>query len=277
MIKYQTVINMYLFNFEFSFNLSTIIAFLIGIVSGIILLVLIYTLYVLITLNKKEVNITCSDLNNDRIEVEEQIKKAQIKFLKIRKENKDISLEIFKYLLVDLMNDVAKIYYPNSEHPLSELTIKELILLSQYLSEKVESILDHFGLRFMKKIKMSSVIDILNMKRTIDHNNLIQATKKISNFSSKLWSLINFLNPVMWIKRGIINPSINLITKKICLLVISTVGIETYHIYSKQAFLDPILDKDIEKLIKTIEEEQDNTSNHDLIKKVETVKKKVKI
>lgn len=261
---------------EFSFNLATILAFIAGIFSGIILFIALYTLYVVTLINKNEIVIQTRDIKTE--EIEEKIKNSQERFLKYRRAHQEITFEIFKQILFDLTNDIAGLYYPESKHPLSELTIKELILLDQYLIEKIENILDKVGLKFLKKIKISLLLNILNMKKNIDRNNVIKASRKIGNFSSKLWSLINFLNPVMWIKRGIINPSINLITKKIFLSVIDTVGKETYHVYSKQAFLDPVLDQEVEKLIEIIESShEENDDNQILSKEKKDNKRKVRL
>ena len=255
MLKLSLGENMYLVNFEFTFNFGSVIAFLMGIVSGIILFVLIYLLWSLIYLKKQEV--VLDDINSDvsTEQVDELIKQSQTKFLQVKKETGEISFDSLRSISFELMNNIASLYYPESKHPLSELTIKELILLDQYLVEKVDNLLSKFPLKVFKKVRMNKIISLLNMKKTIDSNSVIQAGKKIGNFSGKLWALLNFLNPYQWIKRGIYNPSVNFIIKKICLVLIATIGQETYHIYSKQAFLDPVLDKDIEKLIQVIEQQ----------------------
>ncbi len=268
---------MILFKIEFTFNLASILAFLTGIVSGVILFVLCYSLYFLVNLKKQEVNINDITKNISVDQIKEEIKKSQTEFLRIRKENHQITFDSFREICLELMNTIASLYYPNSKHPLSELTIKEMILLDQYLMTKLEKLLSHVGLKFVKKIKVSRIIDLLNMKKTIDNNSVIQATKNISSFSSKFFAIINFINPVMWIKRGIVNPSINYLSKKICLHAIAIVGQETYHVYSKQAFLDPVLDQEIEELINIIEKENNPEKDIKNETKKSKTKKKVKI
>lgn len=244
---------MVLFKLEFTFNLTSIIALLSGIVSGVLLTILFYFLYILLTLKKQEVNL--HDINNnittDQINLE--IKQAQTTFLKTKKEKGQISFDTLREICFNLMNDIASLYYPNSKHPLTELTFKEMILLDEYLVNKLDNLLNKVGLKSLKKMRVSKALEILNMKKSIDNNPVVKTTKNVSSFSSKFFSIINVINPAMWIKRGIVTPSINFIIKKICLLVISTVGQETYHIYSKQAFLDPVMDQEVEELIKIIE------------------------
>lgn len=263
----------------FEINLGSILVFLGGIVSGAILTILIYLLCIVSSINKQEVIITNRTNDISKEEIVKIIEDHQKEFLKIRKEKGEITFDSLKNVTLDLMTVIAKHYYPESKNPLSELTIKELILLDKYLVEKLESILDKVGLRFLKKLKMSTILNILNMKKTIDNNSVVKVTKNVSRFSGKIWTLLNILNPITWIKKGIINPSINLITKKICLLIIASVGEETYRIYSKQAFLDPLLDKEVEALIEIIEKEHDpqliQIESHTPIKTIKS-KKKIK-
>ena len=240
-------------NLDFTINLGSLFAYLGGIASGIVLFILIYFLYVMVYLKKQEVRISSLSQEIDQKQIEVEIKIAQMKFLEQKKELGEINVEVLKEVSLELMNSIAKLYYPESKRPLGELTIKEILLLDQYLVDKIDDILNKFGIKFSKKVKLNTIINILNMKKNIDNNNVVKATKKFGKFTSNLLVVLNFINPVMWFKKGIITPTTNLIIKKICLLVIATVGYETYHVYSKQAFLDPVLDNELEKLISIIE------------------------
>ena len=152
MLKLSLGENMYLVNFEFTFNFGSVVAFLMGIVSGIILFVLIYLLWSLIYLKKQEV--VLDDINSDvsTEQVDELIKQSQTKFLQVKKETGEISFDSLRSISFELMNNIASLYYPESKHPLSELTIKELILLDQYLVEKVDNLLSKFPLKVFKKV-----------------------------------------------------------------------------------------------------------------------------
>lgn len=244
---------MQLINIDFTFNLGSLLAYLGGIISGVVLFVLFYFLYVMIYLKKQEIQISSKATNISKNQIDTEIKNSQMKFLEIKKELSEVNLDTLKDVCIELMNNIAALYYPESKRPLGELTIKELLLLDQYLVEKIENILNKFGLKFTKKVKFNTIINILNMKKNIDNNNVVKATKKVGKVTSNVISVLNIINPVVWFKKGIYAPAINLIIKKICLLVIATVGYETGHVYSKQAFLDPVLDEEMENLIKTIE------------------------
>ena len=71
--------------------------------------------------------------------------------------------------------------------------------------------------------------------------------------------MLNAINPVVWVKKLIINPSINLITKQIILKLIQQIGQETYNVYSKQAFIDQDADEDIDAIIRNYETKENDT------------------
>ncbi len=250
----------FMINIEFTFNLASVLAFIAGLISGMILVFLFYLLWVLIYLKKQEVILHSPDEKVDPQLVKDEIAKAEKRFLLERKENHAVEFDTYKSICLDLIESIASLYYPKSPHPIGELTVKELMLLDRYLLEKLEDLLNKVSLRTLKKVKINKLLSLLNMKRTIDTNPVIQTTKQITDFSGKLLSVVHFINPVVWIKRGIVNPSIRLIGKKICLIVIATIGQETYHIYSKQAFLDPLTDEDIEKLAEILSAPQENSA-----------------
>ncbi len=255
------VVRVFLFNIEFTFNLASVLAFVAGVLSGMILIVLIYVLWVLIYLKKQEVILHSQNDKVDPRLVKEEIAKAEKRFLIERKENRSVEFSAFKGICLDLIEGIASLYYPESPHPIGELTVKELMLLDEYLLEKLDDLLNKVTLRPLKKVKINQLLSLLNMKRTLDSNPVVQTTKHITDFSGKLLSVVHFVNPVVWIKRGIVNPSIRLIGKKICLIAIATIGQETYHIYSKQAFLAPLTDEDIEKLAEILRAPQENVQD----------------
>lgn len=211
----------------------------------------------MIYLNKKEINLHSNSDNITEEDIKNEIKKSQDKFLELKKTYGVITLESLKDVSIELVGNIAKLYYPDSKQPIAELTIKELILLDKYLIEKIENLLNGIGFKFVKKIRLKRFISILNMKQSLDKSNVVKATKKVGKFTSGILFVLNFINPYKWIHLGVIKPTMNVIVNKICLLCISYIGEETCHIYSKQAFLDPVLDEDIEKLIQVIEEDSE--------------------
>lgn len=244
-----------LIDFKLEINISTIIAFVSGIIVGMILLFLIYVLSCLKSIRKKRIIIS-KEINNIKEEdIKNLIDNAKSQFKIKCKENHTVTFENLRQIVLSLINQVAFRFYPNSKTPLAELTIDELILLDRYMTNKIDDLLSKRGLRLIKKFKISTFLRIINTKNKVENTKVVKSMKekKIDKVLSTLWSIGHILNPVTWIKKIIVNPTINMLVKKVCLVVISIAGEETYQIYSKKAFLNE--DEEKEELLALIEED----------------------
>ncbi len=240
---------------EFNINIWVIFAFLTGIIAGALLIVVIYLLIVTSKIHKSSVIITDTS-NVKKEEIEEDIRDAQEDFLKVRKIKNEISWDDYLDINITLMKRIASRFYPESKKPLGELTLQECLLLDEYLVNKLNELLNTFGLKHFRKMKVNQIISLVNTSKKVTSNKLVKKGAK----AAKILSFINVINPVTWINKGIVEPTINFMIKKILLMLIASVGQETYHIYSKDAFLDEVSEEEVDNIIKAIElsKEQDN-------------------
>ena len=77
---------------------------------------------------------------------------------------------------------------------------------------------------------------------------------KIKPVAKGLWTALNFLNPVYWVKKLMFDIPYNMIVNKISSTIIEVIGVETSNIYSKKAFKEEDIEtnkaiKEIEKMI----------------------------
>ena len=236
------------------FNFASIIAFLTGILSGAILLFLIYVFHVVRYLRKKDEIRVPFDASVNIATVQEISNKYQDKYKQIISKKSGIDFKLFKELNYDVMVEVASLYYPDSKNPLSELTINEIKELDHQLLDQVDKLLSKFGLKFLGDVKLSKLITLVNAKKTIEENVVVKKTKGLQRVSKLIWNTINIINPLMWIKKGVINPSISVLTNKICLYVIDMVAIKTNNIYSGEQFIQDLTDEENQKFIECVQD-----------------------
>ena len=225
---------------KFEINIFSLVAFLAGIFAGFCLLGLIYIFSCLKSLKKKEIKINNNLKNISKEDINQIILKYQEMFTDEKRRRKSIPFDYFKLSIIDMINEIAALFYPNSKHPLMELSIDELILLNRYITDKVNSLFNNNGLKVFRTIKMSTIAKLVETKSAIDNSALYKAArryrfKKIGNF---FLSIVNIINPYFWLKKFVINPTINHMINKICLMCYSIAAEETYYIYSKQAFIE---------------------------------------
>lgn len=214
-------------------SLTSILSLIIGIVFGIIIIFLIYMLNVIKAINEEETALTNEDEN--QILISEKLNQE----LSLFKKNKNSTIaECISDLIKrneEMTNFVTKTLYPLSENPKLEITVKEAIELSRHISKRVDDLLEKKPLRILKKLKITQIIKITLIKKTIDNNFIMRFNKKlkISQKFGIIKGILNFINPVYWIRKILMNTIIIFMVRKICLKVISVVTIETYNVYSK--------------------------------------------
>lgn len=218
------------------FDWSLIIGFLCGIATGFIILFLIYLLYVLFNIKKKNKII----LSKEEITKEEAIKRINRTKLAF-KEKKLRGTKSINYtynLCAKLIEDTATDFFPNSKHPIFELTIDELLELMTYIRNRIDEMLDYKGISLLRKLRISTILNLADTKKIIEENEIVKATKKYRLKSS--WQaakkVINLINPLWWAKKLVIDGTFNILLNKMCIVVIGIVGEETYKIYSKKVF-----------------------------------------
>ena len=253
------------------FNFSILISFLLGIVLGVIIAVLIYLILVLSTMNKNKKVFKPQVENVDSNEIIALIEEAKKEFKdeRLRSDTPYVSyaIDISKKMIYE----IAHKFYPKSKRPLFEISIDEAFMLFNYISNRLDELLDHKGLRFLKKFKISFIVGLYDVKEDLNENDIIKATKKykLKNAFNAAKNALNIINPVYWIRKYVTSKAINIILKKLCVVMISVAGEETYKIYSKSIYntldeidtgVDDLID-DLDETVKKSEEDFDKNDN----------------
>lgn len=226
--------------FEIDFNIGSLLIFLAGIGFGLILFGLLYLYFTLRTLKDKKYYVDSKlEYVVKENEIKNIIKYHQDKYLIQRKdENKDIAGRAMKDALSNVVLDIATKYFPDSKRPLLELSIDELIMLMRYITDRVDKLLGHRGIRILRKVKLSTIMNIVDKSIKVNNTQAVQVAKKykVGKIVKTGGMILNVLNPFYWIKKGTTKLVTATLYKKIMLIIISIAGEETYKIYSKQAF-----------------------------------------
>ena len=237
----------------FNIDFSTIISFLLGVVMGFIILLLVYALAVISSIRTKNfiAKTEADDLTTQ--EVKDMVAQTQ-KAYKDKTLRKDLSRINYCYSLSrDLAYGIAVRFYPASNHPFLELSINELTMLTGYITSRVDEILNHRGIRMLRKLKISTIVNLSSKTKDIEESKAFQTTKTISENLNKAKYVLDIINPLKWGRKLIVDRIINLIVNQICLVIISIVGEETYKIYSKKVFNKEVeIDAGTEDLIEAM-------------------------
>ena len=227
-----------------SIELSTLISFLIGIGFGITLFSLIY-LYFLIRsvrtpLHQK--NIAAPPLTDE--DLSSILEEALVVFQATQKDKgfADAFFDTSK----EMISQIAKAYYPQSKHPLLELSIDELLMLSDYVRQRVDTLLQKGVLKNARQVRLIKFMEMVELKRRLDENKWMQLMRSdaIQKSVRGALNVVNLFNPVYWFRRIIIKTSVDVLNKRIGKTMLAIVAEESSRIYSKKAF-DTELDYDL--------------------------------
>lgn len=242
----------------FEFNFSILISFLIGVGIGLTIAVFIYLILVLTTMKQKKFIVKTKVNDVSETDILKLIEDAKIQF-KDEKLRGDTNCFAYAYdISKNLVISIAKKFYPKSKHPLLEISVDELLMLGTYISKRMDEILDHRGLRLLRKVKVSYVAGLYDVKEDISNNEVIKTTKKykINEAWNAAKKVINVVNPVWWVRKFVINKGMDIISKKLCIVLISVVGEETYKIYSKSIYeTESTIDTNVDLLVSDLEDE----------------------
>ncbi len=233
---------------------------LIGIVIGFALFMLIYVTMVLAPIRKEERKIFKSNKENDEI-IKRIIDNAKNQFIEESSTKpSSAKYEDLKSIAGNLIHDIAKAYYPDSAHPIYELSADEILILNHYITNRIDEMLSNKFLKRIRKIRISSILKFIDMKKKYDENKLVKAANKaqIPTIWKSIKVAINIGNPFYWIKNLVIDKPYIHMFNKAALTIIGMIGNETNKVYSKSVFN---IEKDQESIKKEIAELEELLNN----------------
>jgi hypothetical protein len=226
-------------NISFLFiSMRDVTNFLLGMLTGFILLALLITFIVTTGSKKKQKRRIKSVLPLEDTEIYEMIETKQNQLLETVKLTDSAYFRVSLDLSYELAEDIARYYYPKSKYPMYEISIEELLELNHYITKRIEKLVNGRFLKHFKGYKISTIIDILNKKKALDNSKLMKLNRKykISKIFTVGKAVLNYANPIYWFRKLAIKPSTVLVTKEVCKYIIAIVGEETNNVYSKSVF-----------------------------------------
>jgi len=227
----------------FTISLGTIINFVLGMVTGMILFSAIYVYFFV-----RGKNIKIDEIKHPTVDVKEDELKAMIQEKQKKfKRNKKLGTSPVTKLTFDmsyeLIEEISKYFFPESKYPMLELSVNEFITLNHYVTDRIDQMLNKPLLKNTKNVRVTKFVQMYDKKKSIERNKVVKSLKKYKvDKAAKYASMaVNAVNPVYWFRKAVIKTSVDAMTKKISVVIIGIVGEETVKVYSKKLF-----DKELE-------------------------------
>lgn len=217
----------------FKLDFSTILSFIIGIGIGMLLLSLIYALIVVSSMRDKKyaAKLQANDLKASEAEEMIQIAMDAFRDKTLRGDQKE--MEHFKYVSMNLVYGIASRFYPDSKHPFFELTIDESLELISYVKERLDSILNHRGIKLLRRFKISQIMSLTETTMQVVDSKAYEVGINLQKTIKGASYVLSVINPFNLIKKGTVDIGIHIIMKKIYIATLGIIGEEAYKIFSK--------------------------------------------
>lgn len=237
------------------FNLPSILNFLLGIVTGFILFFLLFLLVATVNSKKRYHKRMLNQLPLEDHEVFELIEIKQNQLVDTVRLTDNAYFKVAFDLSLELLEEIAAHYFPKAKYPIYEITVEELLELNRYITKRLEEMVNGKILRHFKNYRISSIVNMLQMKKAVDDSKIMKLSRKlkINKFWSASRTVLNYANPIYWFRKFAIKPTTEVLTKEICKYIIAVVGEETNKIYSK-SFAEVKNEDDLEEKLNEVME-----------------------
>lgn len=143
------------------------------------------------------------------------------------------SLITFTDELLWIVEEVAKIYYPDSKNPIFELTIEEAFLLVREIIYLLSNVIYDIGIPNLEKLKVSTIKDLFLFGGKVMRVYNLRSVRITVGFINAAFRLQSVVTPIYWIKKGTNDLSITSLSQFLIKCMFEIVGKETANIYSK--------------------------------------------
>ena len=135
--------------------------------------------------------------------------------------------------LLLLIEEVARIYYPNSENPIYELTIEELFLLIREIISLFSNVIYDIGIPNLEKLKVLTIKDLIVIGGKFKKVYNLKGVRITVGLINALFKLQSVVTPIYWIKKGTNELSIGSLSQFVTKCMFEIVAKETANVYSK--------------------------------------------
>jgi hypothetical protein len=212
--------------------------FLLGMLTGFVLLTLVISLMLVTNRRARRKIFLSKEKTLSDTHIQSLIEEKHQELIDTVKFTDNAYFRVAFDLSLELMQDIAHYYFPDSKYPMYELSIQELLDLNYYVTMRIETIINGKFVRHFKNHRISMIVNILQKKKALDNSKLMKLSRKyqVTKLYTFSRAVLNYANPIYWFRKLTIKPSVTLLTKEVCKMIIEIFGEETNKIYSKKIF-----------------------------------------
>ena len=146
------------------------------------------------------------------------------------------SFGVVNDLALEMIQEIAGIYYPEEERPELKASLKDLVELYNRVGVRLQALLETRALRPFRDVEMQTVMRYHEMYRTVKNHWGYQFIKKhhLVKVARWGWAAINYANPWYWGRRAFYEGSKELAARVALARIADIVGEEALLVYGRR-------------------------------------------
>ena len=149
----------------------------------------------------------------------------------------EFSLKVIMGLALELIQEIAGVYYPEDERPELHASLSELINLQTRISVRLQALLETLPLRTIKDVELETVLYYHNVykKFTSHPTYLFMKRHHLDKVARYAWMLKNIASPWYWGYRAAYYGGKEMLSRFFLGRMSTIVGVEAIRLYSGRA------------------------------------------
>ena len=146
------------------------------------------------------------------------------------------SFKVVNDLALELIQEIAQIYYPGEERPEFKASLKDLVALYNRVGARFEGLLNSTALRPFRDVEVHTVLRYHEVYQSVKSHWGYQFIKRhhLDKVASWGWAVINYANPWYWGRRAAYEGSKEAMARLALAKIADIVGEEAILLYGRR-------------------------------------------
>jgi hypothetical protein len=146
------------------------------------------------------------------------------------------SFKVVNDLALELIQEIARVYYPGEERPEFKASLKDLVALYNRVGARLDGLLNTKALRPFREVEVQTVLRYHEVYQSVKNHWGYQFIKRhhLDKVASWGWAVLNYANPWYWGRRAAFEGSKEAMARLALAKIADIVGEEAILLYGRR-------------------------------------------
>ena len=147
------------------------------------------------------------------------------------------SFKVVNDLALEMVQEIARLYYPGEERPELKASLRELVALYNRVGARLQALLETMPLKSFQDVELQTVLRYHELYKNIKDHPGYRFIKRhhLDKLARWGWAAVNFANPWYWGRKAAYEGSKEVVARVALARIADIVGEEAVFLYSRRA------------------------------------------